>query len=216
MRTEADPQDLLALVQWLSPAFPVGGFAFSHGLETAVASGDVADASGFADWLGAMLDLGAGWSDAVILSLAHRDAHPLDDLAAIALAMATGRERARESAEQGAAFLRTTNALLGTTHPPLPLPVAVGLQARRLALPTVTVGALYLQAFAGNLCTIAARIVPLGQTAAQAALAQAAPAIAALADRAANADLADLGGSAFRGDLAALRHETQDVRLFQS
>ena len=216
MRTEVPPQDLLTLVQWLSPAFPVGGFAFSHGLETAVASGDVADAAGFADWLGAVLDFGAGWSDAVILSLAHRDALPVDELAAITLAMAAGRERARESAEQGAAFQRTTNALLGTSHPPLPLPVAVGLQARRLTLPTATVAALYLQAFAGNLCTIAARIVPLGQTAAQAALARAAPAIATLAERAATAGLADLGGSAFRCDLAALRHETQDVRLFQS
>ncbi|MBL9058606.1 MAG: urease accessory protein UreF, partial [Mangrovicoccus sp.] len=113
-------------------------------------------------------------------------------------------------------FLRATNALLGTAHPPLPLPVAVGLQARRLDLPTGTVAALYLQSFAGNLCTIAARIVPLGQTAAQACLAAAAPTIAALAARAVTADLADLAGAAFRSDLAALQHETRDVRLFQS
>ncbi len=216
MRTDTDTGNLLALVQWLSPAFPVGGFAFSHGLETAVAAGDVTDAAGFADWLGGVLDFGAGWNDAVLLALAHRAAYPVADLAALALALAAGRERARESADQGAAFLRATNALLGTAHPPLPLPVAVGLQARRLDLPTGTVAALYLQGFAGNLCTIAARIVPLGQTAAQACLAAAAPTIAALAARAATADTADLAGAAFRSDLAALHHETRDIRLFQS
>jgi len=214
--TEAAARDLLALVQWLSPAFPVGSFAFSHGLEQAVAAGEVRDAAGFADWIGPILSFGSGWGDAVLLSLAHRDAHPVADLAAIAAALAAGRERGRETAEQGAAFLRTTNALLGTAHPPLPLPVAVGLQARQLALPTATVVALYLQAFAGNLATIAARIVPLGQTAAQACIAGLAPEITALAARAATAGLDDLASGAFRGDLAALRHETQEVRLFQS
>lgn len=213
---DSGARDLLALVQWLSPAFPVGGFAFSHGLEQAIALGDVRDAAGFEAWLRPILGFGSGWCDAVLLSLAHRGEHPAADLAAIAAAMAAGRERARETREQGAAFLRITNALLGTTHPPLPLPVAVGLQARVLALPTATVAALYLQAFAGNLVTIAARIVPLGQTEAQACLARLAPAIAALAERAATAGLDDLGGGAFRGDLAALRHETLEVRLFQS
>ncbi|MCA8880581.1 MAG: urease accessory protein UreF [Rhodobacteraceae bacterium] len=216
LRTEAETRDLLALVQWLSPAFPVGSYAFSHGLEQAVAAGDVRDAPAFAAWLGTIVLHGSGWCDAVLVSLAHRGSHSAAELAALSSALAAGSERWRETAEQGAAFLKATNALLDTAYPPMPLPVAVGVQARRLSLPTETVVGLYLQAFTGNLATIAARIVPLGQTAAQRCLAGLAPEISGLAGRAAIAGLDDLASGAFRGDLAAMVHETLDVRLFQS
>ncbi len=211
----AAARDLLALSQWLSPAFPLGGYAYSHGLEQAVAAGDVDSAAGFDGWLRAVLLHGAGRSDAILLALAHRGGDA-DDLAALAQAMAPSRERWNETWAQGRAFAVTTNAILGTALDPAALPVVVGVQARRLSLSTETIAGLYLQAFASNLTSIATRVVPLGQTAAQGVLAELAATIASIAADAVVATEDDLASGALGADLAAMLHETQDVRLFQS
>lgn len=204
----------LTLVHWLSPAFPTGAFAYSHGLEAEIAAGVVRDAASLEAWLGNVLRFGAGWQDAVILSQALRGDHDaLDDLAR---ALAPSVERLRESAEQGAAFARTVAGMTGRALPARLSPVAVGEAAAGLDLPARDVIALYLQGFATNLVTIAIRHVPLGQTEGQAVLARLLPVIGDLANRAAEAGLDDLGGCALAGDLAALRHETQEVRIFRT
>jgi urease accessory protein len=211
----AAARDLLALSQWLSPSFPLGGFAFSHGLDQAVGAGDVVDASDFDAWIRAVLLHGAGRADAILLGLAHRGGDA-DDLAALAQAMAPSQERWNETWAQGRAFVQATNAILGTALSPAALPVVVGIQARRLTLPTETVTAFYVQSFASNLTSVATRIVPLGQTAAQTILAGLAGTIADIAAEAATATVEDVYSGAPGADLAAMLHETQEVRLFQS
>ena len=204
----------LTLVQWLSPAFPTGAFAYSHGLEAEIAAGVVRDAASLEAWLGNVLRFGAGWQDAVLLCHALKDdATALDDLAR---ALQPSAERLRESAEQGAAFARAVAGMTGRALAPRLMPVAVGEAARALGLPAQTVAALYLQGFAGNLVIIAIRHVPLGQTEGQTVLARLLPTIEELATRAAEAGLDDIGGCALAGDLAALRHETMEVRIFRT
>ncbi len=204
----------LTLVQWLSPAFPTGAFAYSHGLEHEIAAGMVHDAESLTDWLTNILRFGAGWQDAVLLGQALRgDRDPLD---ALARALAPCAERLRESLDQGAALARAVSGITGRALPPRMLPVALGEAAAALDLPQEDVLALYLQGFAGNLVTIAIRHVPLGQTEGQAVLARLTPVIHDLAARAGRADLDDLGTCALAGDLAALCHETQEVRIFRT
>lgn len=213
-----DPAALLTLTQWLSPAFPTGAFAYSHGLERVVAEGKVTDAATLQAWLEGILRHGAGWQDAVLLAVGLRDGADLDALDALARALAPSAERLRETLDQGQAFARTVSTLTGQTLPPRPLPVALADAVGRaaLALPPALVIALYLQAFTGNLTTIAVRHVPLGQTEGQSVLARLAPLLTALAARAAGATLDDLGGAALAAELAAFEHETQDIRIFRT
>jgi len=207
-------QGHLSIVQWLSPAFPTGAFAYSHGLEAEIASGAVHDAPSLEVWLANILRFGAGWQDAVLLAHALKGgAGALDDLAR---ALQPCAERLQESAEQGAALARTVSAITGRALPPRMLPVALGEAAGVAAVPAADVVALYLQSFAGNLATIAIRHVPLGQTEGQGVLARLAPLIHRLAGQAAVAPLDALGGCALAGDMAALRHETQTVRIFRT
>ncbi|MBS4009741.1 MAG: urease accessory protein UreF [Roseovarius sp.] len=204
----------LTLVQWLSPAFPTGAFAYSHGLEAEIAAGTVRDAASLAVWLGNILRYGAGWQDAVLLAHAlDGECDTLDDLAR---ALQPCAERLQESREQGAALARCVAGITGRALPARLLPVAVGEAAAALDLPKRDVIALYLQGFVGNLVTISIRHVPLGQTDGQAVLARLLPDIQAQADRAAQATLDEIGTCALAGDLAALRHETQDVRIFRT
>jgi urease accessory protein len=208
--------DLLAIAQWLSPAFPVGAFAYSHGLERAIATGEVRDAPSLEDWLADLLRFGSGRTDAILLSRAMDADADLAALGDWGFALAGSAEREREAAEQGGAFANTVAALTGEAVPFLPYPVAVGAAARRLRLPARRVAAFYLQGFAGNLVSAAVRLLPLGQTEGQRVLAALRPTIAQVAAEAAGAPLAAIGVAAFGAELAAMHHETMSPRIFRT
>jgi urease accessory protein len=207
---------LLSLVQWLSPAFPVGSYACSHGLEWAISAGDITSAEDLQRWIGTVLTEGAGRTDAILLARALRPEADLAALSALAQALAASRERLLETQDQGRALGQTIAALTGQPLPDMPYPVALGAAARGLGLPAEPVVALYLHAFASALVQAAVRFVPLGQTEGQAVLAALHPVILQVAAGAAQAGIDQIGSGAFRSDLAAMRHETMDVRIFRT
>ena len=207
---------LLSLVQWLSPAFPVGGYAYSHGLEWAISAGDITSAEDLQRWIGTVLTEGAGRTDAILLAQALRPEADLPALSALAQALAASRERLVETLEQGRALGQTIAALTGQPLPEMPYPVALGAAARGLGLSAEPVVALYLHAFASALVQAAVRFVPLGQTEGQAVLAALHPVILQVAAKAVQAGIDQIGSGAFRSDLAAMRHETMDVRIFRT
>ncbi|WP_376871121.1 urease accessory protein UreF [Albirhodobacter sp. R86504] len=206
---------LLSLVQWLSPAFPTGGYAYSHGLEWAVSQGDVHDAQTVEGWLADVLEHGAAWGDAVILACVLRGADP-EALSDTVYAMAGSKERLRETCEQGAAFALAAHAIGVAQGRAYPLPIAVGLAAVGLDLPPEHVIATYLHSFASNLTSAAVRFVPLGQNAGQGVLRGLHPLIHRLAVRATQSTPDDITTAAFGAEIAAMAHETQTVRIFKT
>lgn len=213
-----DPGPLLTLAQWLSPAYPVGAFSFSHGLEWAVECGDVRDAASFQAWLKQCLTHGAGRNDAILLADSWRDPddNALEHTDALARALAPSRERLAETVQQGAAFARVTADVWSLLLPAYTYPVAIGAAAGKLGLPLNDTLVMYLHAFAGNLTSAATRLVPLGQTEAQTVLAALAPLCITLAETAQSQTLDDLGAACMMADIASMKHETQYARLFQS
>ncbi|WP_238365543.1 urease accessory protein UreF [Mesobacterium pallidum] len=208
--------DRLSLIQWLSPAFPTGGFAYSHGLEWAIDAGQIRDAAALTDWLTTILRHGAGWQDAVLLCHALDPSADLDALTDLAAALQPSSERLQETLDQGTALAQAVSALRDTPLKPRPLPIALGEAARGLALPPEEIAAHYLHAFASNLVSGAVRFVPLGQNAGQRALHALHPVIADVAARATGVTLDDLGTAALWADMAAMRHETMQVRIFRT
>ena len=206
----------LTLVQWLSPSFPTGAFAYSHGLEQVIADGAVHDAASLRDWICDILCFGTGWQDAVLLALALRPDADMDLLDAQALALQTSAERHQESAEQGAAFARTVAAVTGRDLRARLLPLAVAEAAAPLALPPRDVIALYLQAFANTLMLVGVKHIPLGQSAGQQVLAGLLATITELAEAAEGASPADFGNSCLSADLAAMAHETKQTRIYRT
>lgn len=205
----------LTLHQLFSPAFPVGAFAYSHGLETAVQEGQVGTASDLQGWLEAVLRHGAGWSDAVLMAQAAQggDAAALSELG---LALSPSGERRLETEQQGRAFAATVSDVWDVTIPPAPYPVAVGLAVRSLGLPLAEALRLYLLAFVSNLTGAGIRLIPLGQTEGQRVVTALAPLCAALANEALTADPDDIGGFAPLIDIASQRHDMLYSRLFRS
>ena len=206
---------LLKLSQWLSPGFPISAYAYSHGLETAIARGDVRDAARLGDWITTVLTAGAGRNDAILLCLTLKGDTPVETLAEMAEALAGSAERWEETRAQGMAFAETLRPM-GYELDDAAYPVVLGQAARGLDLAAQTVAALFLQSFAANLVSVGVRFIPLGQTEGQNVLAGLHETVQSVAAAAAKAGSGDLGGAAFASDVAAMAHETQEVRLFRS
>lgn len=210
---------LVRLLSWLSPAFPVGAFAYSHGLERAVHDGLIDDCSTLIDWLTPIIQTGSGWNDAVLLAQAWRLVarnESCTDIAELAEAMAGTRERHRETMLQGEAFGQAVAHWTGKRLEPMPYAIAVGRAAAHHAISLEDTLAAFLQAFATNLIQAAIRLVPIGQRDGIRALAMLEPIVLATARRAAQATLDDLGSCTLMSDIVSMRHETQYSRIFRS
>jgi urease accessory protein len=225
----AEPDSgLLPLMLWLSPAFPVGAFAYSHGLEWAVEAGDVSDARSLGGWLVDLLTFGAPRADAVLFAAAFRAAEAGDWPALIetnelAVALTGSAERRLETSAQGLAFVAAARSAWDceplralAAEERVAYPVAVAAAAGGHGLPLEASLEAFVLALLANLVSAAVRLGPIGQTAGQKILAALLPRVRALAREAAGSSLADLGACAFRSDIAAMRHETQYSRLFRS
>jgi urease accessory protein len=223
---------LLKLLAWLSPSFPVGAFAYSHGLETAIEDGLVRDRATLEEWIADLLGHGAPRADATFLAhvwraVASGDVAAFREAAELAAAMRGTAELALESVQQGESFLQAIGdawpvavapwrASLADAALRPAYPVAVGIAAAAVGVPLVPTLEAYLHAFAANLVSAAVRAVPLGQTDGQRVLAALEPRIAAAADAAGDRPLDDAGGAAVTVDILSFRHETQYTRIFRS
>jgi urease accessory protein len=204
----------LQLAQILSPAFPIGGFAWSQGLEWAMDQGMVTPRT-LPQWLADWLDHGAGWTDAVLVALALQadaDHDALDDLARAACLTS---QRLIETAEQGAALAANLSAL-GLAQPPASLPVAFGRACAAMPLPAPEIIAAFIQAQAAALISAAVRFLPLGPVEGQRMLADLQPRILARALIASDASEDDLASASWGAEIAAMRHETMTTRIFRS
>jgi urease accessory protein len=219
---------LLPLMLWLSPAFPVGSFAYSQGLEWAVESGDIQDARSLGGWLIDLLTFGAPRADAFLFAECFRaamaeDWEALAEANELAIALANSAERRLETASQGAAFVLAARAAwdceplrqlsLGER---VAYPAAVASASAGHGLPLETSLQAFLLAQVAAAVSAVVRLGPIGQTDGQKIQATLIPRIRALAREASGSSLVDLGSCAFRSDIAAMRHETQYSRLFRS
>jgi len=215
---------------WLSPAYPVGAFSYSSGIEWAVEAGDINDAKTLRQWLAVMLAEGGGFCDAVLFVHAHRATAAADDaalraVAELAAALVPSKERFLETTAQGRAFLDATKAawpcqalmrLEDIWKGAVALPVAVGVTCAGHDIACEPALGAFLHALTANWISAGVRLIPLGQTDGQRVLAALEAVVGVTARRALATPLDEIGSAAFRADLATMRHETQYTRLFRS
>lgn len=216
--TPASGQAAVLLMQWLSPAYPVGAFAYSHGLEGAVADGTIKNGSDLSLWLEDILSHGGARSDALLLAAAYhaKTSEHLEEVDRLARAFCPSAERLRETMLQGEAFCRTTAAIWQQDLPALTYPVALGHAARQHGLELALTQQMYLHAFLSNLVSAGQRLLALGQLEGQQRLSTLSAQMCATAEATCSGDLALLTGATFAADIASMRHETQYSRMFRS
>jgi urease accessory protein len=215
-----EPAALQKLLTWLSPAFPVGAFAWSAGLESAIADKRVTDSHALQNWLEGTLAHGGLKTDAILLAHAWRGEPTLQDLADLLIALTPAYERLLEITTTGDSFATAAKAWPSEVYDrlprPCPYPLAVGAIAAAHGVGLSETLLAFLTAAVHSQVSVAIRLVPLGQTDGLRVMAALEPQIAALAETAATATLADLGAIAYATDIAQMRHETLEPRIFRS
>ncbi|WP_284775987.1 urease accessory protein UreF [Agrobacterium sp. lyk4-40-TYG-31] len=221
--TAGNVDALLRLLTWMSPAFPLGAFSYSGGLESAVNDRRVANAADLRQWISVILDRGTFWNDAVLLSQgwnSHGDADALAELVELAQALAGSAERYRETVLLGDAFkdaaIAWPNEVFQRLPRSTPYPVAVGAIAAAHGIALKDALAAYLHSSVSQFVSAGIRLGVAGQKDGIAILAHLEADIAAVAERAAASTLDDLGSATILADTAAMRHETMETRLFRS
>jgi len=223
------PLSFLRLLSWLSPSFPNGAYSYSHGLEWAVEAGHVYDRSSLVDWLEADLCYGSGRNEAIFFTEAYRCA--IDDeranlikVAEVAAASRGTPEFALESSQQATACLNTLRRvwsdgildLICESQVQPVLAVVLGARLAREGIPADVALPAFLHSYVANLVIAGVRLIPLGQTDGQLAIAELEHAVLSASAQGACATLDDLGSAGFMVELASIAHETQYTRLFRS
>lgn len=224
--TAMDSAALYRLMSWMSPAYPVGAFSYSHGLEAALDAGRVTDAPSLEAYIRSALRHGVGRVDGALFRASFeaaqdRDADGLRHVAAIGFALAPSAELALESRAQGRAFLKTTQDvwpqdLLETLPEKTVYPVAVGAAAALHGIDLEPAAEAYFHGFVSTVSSAGVRLIPLGQTDGQRIVAALADDVGEAAARAPVSTLDDAGSAVPMIDILSAMHETQHTRLFRS
>src|SRR5262249_39035681 len=227
------PRSLIRLQSWLSPVFPTGSYSYSHGLESAVESEQVHDRESLVDWLAADLQYGSPRNDSIFFVEAWRCAADCDharllEISELSAAFRGTAEFALEASQQGSSCLATfrdvwpdpltewLSQALRVRGLQAVLPIVVAVRSATQGIPAGVALRAFLQGFVSNLVTAGVRVIPLGQTDGQRAIAELEDAVLDASERALTAGLDDLGSAALIVDLASVSHETQYTRLFRS
>jgi len=211
---DIESPQLMLLLNWMSPAFPTGAYAYSHGLEWAIEDHQVKSKLDVEAWITDLLTRGSGWNDAVLFAAECRD----ENVNEMALALCSSRERYLETTQLGAAFqiAASTFCIVAKSEAETAYPVITARACKAMKIDPSHALLAFLQGFSNALISVAVRLVPLGQTSGLELMRDLMPVISTVAQRAQNSTLEDLGSCALMSDIAAMKHETQYSRIFRS
>lgn len=214
MYTPTDSK-LITVMQWLSPAFPIGGFAYSHGLEWAINKGYVSNREELQKWISDLLEYGSLKNDAILIKLVLQGSDP-KEINELAMALCPASERLSETQLQGGAFCKIMREVWSLEIDDLTLPIALALAAKNESIDQNLVVPAYLHSFCSNLISVAMRLIPIGQTDGQKTLRELSPLISDSVRAVAKSDKDDLGSACFLSDVSAMQHEYLQPRVFKT
>ena len=206
---------LITVMQWLSPAFPIGGFAYSHGLEWAINKGYVSNREELQKWISDLLEYGSLKNDAILIKLVLQGSDP-KEINELAMALCPASERLSETQLQGGAFCKIMREVWSLEIDDLTLPIALALAAKNESIDQNLVVPAYLHSFCSNLISVAMRLIPIGQTDGQKILRELSPLISDSVRAVAKSNKDDLGSACFLSDVSAMQHEYLQPRVFKT
>ena len=205
----------MTVMQWMSPAFPIGAFAYSHGLEWAIDKDHVSNGEKLQKWITDLLEYGSLRTDAIFISLILRG-HDVRKMNELSMALCPAGERLLETKLQGSAFAKVIEDVWQQDIGELSLPIAVALAAKNQSIEQDLILPAYLHAFCSNLISAAIRLIPIGQTEGQRIMLELYPTISDLVKTASESEIDDLNSACFFSDVSAMEHEHLQPRIFKT
>ena len=205
----------MTVIQWMSPAFPIGAFAYSHGLEWAIDKDHVSNGEKLQKWITDLLEYGSLRTDAIFISLILRG-HDVRKMNELSMALCPAGERLLETKLQGSAFAKVIEDVWQQDIGELSLPIAVALAAKNQSIEQDLILPAYLHAFCSNLISAAIRLIPIGQTEGQRIMLELYTTISDLVQTASESEIDDLNSACFFSDVSAMEHEYLQPRIFKT
>ena len=219
----------MTVMQWMSPAFPIGAFAYSHGLEWAIDKGHVSNGKKLQNWIADLLEYGSLRTDAIFISLILRG-HDAKKMNELSIALCPAGERLLETKLQGSAFAKVIEDVWKQDIGDLSLPIAVALAASlvkninpSLCLSNLPIGKILegyliksITLSGSNLVSVAIRLIPIGQTEGQRIMLELSSKISDLVQSASESEIDDLNSACFFSDISAMEHEYLQPRIFKT
>ena len=205
----------MTVMQWMSPAFPIGAFTYSHGLEWAIDKDHVSNGEKLQKWITDLLEYGSLRTDAIFISLILRG-HDVRKMNELSMALCPAGERLLETKLQGSAFAKVIEDVWQQDIGELSLPIAVALAAKNQSIEQDLILPAYLHAFCSNLISAAIRLIPIGQTEGQRIMLELYTTISDLVQTASESEIDDLNSACFFSDVSAMEHEYLQPRIFKT
>jgi len=225
MRPTSPDTSMLRLLQLSSVSLPVGGYAFSQGLEYAIDSNWVADENQVQQWLKIQLSQSIAQLELPMLrlcmqALAAEKYTALAQYNDLILASRESKELRLTDTAMGEALARVLrNQDIPLHFKPgdeLSFVVMFAVAAAHWKIDYATTALGYCWSWLENQVAAATKLVPLGQTQAQRLLGILQPAILEAISSAENIQADEVGACLPALAIASALHETQYSRLFRS
>ena len=216
----------LQLMRLVSPSLPVGGFAYSQGLEYAIENGWVNNPQQLKSWISGCLEAGLACLDIPMLAALYQACKAQDfaKFESLNLELIASRETLElelEDVQMGNALRTLLSQLDEAITAPLSQEsmswtsmFALAGVHWQVALDELADG--YLWTWLENQLAVAGKTLPLGQTACQKLLSELLPLLPPARESGLTLPFDQISGSLPALSLASALHETQYCRLFRS
>ena len=211
IEVQTNIKELQILQIWFSSSFPIGSYAYSHGLEAMIDNKYIKDENDLLNFIYVLVNHGTLKNDYIFIKKTY-EGYDLNDLV---LANASCKERYIETISLGNSFRKilkeSWNFVIeeGTAYP-----VCIGRAGLFFKISFDKIITFYFQSFISNLVNVCIKHIPLGQKVGQDCIYKSVKIIEKFLKKSKNLDLNDIGGITFNLDLQSIKHETLSSRVY--
>lgn len=209
MKKIKDPLQILQI--WFSSSFPIGSYAYSHGLEALIDGNKIINRNDVREYLEALLFYGTLRNDYIFLKSVFKG----EEINDLILASASSKERHAEMIDMGNSFRKIMKDSWGLVlEENTSFVYCVGKAALHFDIKFDDIIKFYLQSYISNLINICVKHIPMSQKDGQILNVNFIDQTQKFLDQSYQLTLKDIGTSFFIGDIFAIKHENLDSRIY--
>jgi len=209
MKTFKDPHQILQV--WFSSSFPIGSYAYSHGLEALIDDKKIKKNNDVKEFLHALLFYGTLRNDYIFIKSIYKG----DEINQLILASASSKERQIEMIDMGNSFRKIMKDSWELSLPEnTSFIYCLAKAGLHFNIKFDDLIKFYLQSFISNLINVCVKHIPMSQKDGQSLNVIFINQIQEFLSHSDKLTLKDIGSSFFIGDIFAIKHEYLDSRIY--
>ena len=209
MKKSKDPHQVLQI--WFSSSFPIGSYAYSHGLEALIDDKKIKNKDDVKEFLDALLFYGTLRNDYIFMKSVYKG----EQINELTLASASSKERQIEMIDMGNSFRKIMKDSWELSLPEnTSFIYCLAKAGLHFDIKLDDLIKFYLQSFISNLINVCVKHIPMSQKDGQSLNVIFINQIQEFLTHSDKLTLKDIGTTFFIGDIFAIKHEYLDSRIY--